>query len=217
MITIPEVVEKIITSSMFFEEGISEGIINYSALARKIKPDVEKILLKKVEDGAILMALRRLSKKLIPSRSIKKVFQTRHDLIVRSSLTEFVMNNTDFSVDMHQELISLSEQEEKYFMTITEGVFETSVIISSELEAEVKKILSKTRIINQLSNLSSITIKLPKENVYMPGLYYYFLKVLAREKINLIEVVSTYTEITLVLEDKVVGYAFSILKKALSV
>lgn len=216
MITIPEVVEKIVSSSMFLEEGISEGIVNYSAIARKIKPDIEAILMKKVELGAILMALRRLEKKIKPTQSFKKMFQSHNDLIVRSNLTEFVMHNADFSVEMHQELIKLSEEEEEYFMTITEGVFETTVITSGELQSQVKNILSKSRIITQLVNLSSITIKLPKENVYMPGLYYYFLKALARERINIVEVVSTFTEITLILEDKVVDHAFSILKKSLS-
>ncbi len=216
MITIPEIVEKIVSSSIFLEEGISEGIVNYSAIARKIKPDVEIALMKKVELGAILMALRRLEKKIKPTQSINQIFQSHNDLIVRSNLTEFVMHNADFSIEMHQELIELAELAEEYFMTITEGVFETTVIASGELQSQVRSILIKSRIITQLINLSSITIRLPKENVYMPGLYYYFLKALARERINIVEVVSTFTEITLILEDKVVDKAFSILKKSLS-
>ncbi|MBI3366167.1 hypothetical protein HY041_00875 [Candidatus Roizmanbacteria bacterium] len=55
MITIPEVVEEIILDSLFLEEALSEGIINYSALARKIKSQVEKRLLRKVQNGAILL------------------------------------------------------------------------------------------------------------------------------------------------------------------
>ncbi|MDO8610617.1 MAG: hypothetical protein Q7R95_08785 [bacterium] len=217
MITIPEVVEQIISESLFFEEGLSEGIINYSALARKIKPDVEKKLLKDVELGAILMALRRITKKKKPSESFKKMFQAHHDLIVRSNLIEFVLSNTDFSIEMHKDLIKLAEEEEEYFMTITEGVFETTIITSNELREKVLSILSKTKITTQLTNLSSITIRLPKENVYIPGLYYYFLKSLAREGINIVEIVSTYTEITIILEDKVVDKAFSILKKSTTV
>jgi hypothetical protein len=215
MITIPEIVEKIINSSLFLEEGLAEGILNHSALARKIQPEVEKQLLKKVETGAILMAIRRLSNKIKPTPSFKKIFQSNNDLIVRSNLTEFVIANTNFSIEMHKELIELSEQEEEYFMTITEGVFETTIITSGELQNKIKKILFN-KIITQLINLSSITIKLPKENVYMPGLYFYFLKALAKEGINVVEVVSTYTEITLILEDKEVDRAFSVLKRALA-
>ena len=64
MITIPEIVEKIIKKSSFLEEGLSKKFINLSALSRIIKPEIEKELYKKVENGAIIMALKRLSNKL---------------------------------------------------------------------------------------------------------------------------------------------------------
>lgn len=216
MITIPETVEQIISASPFLEDALTEGIINYSALARKIKPEVERRLLKDVQEGAILMALRRLSKKFKPTNTLKKVIHSNNDLIVRSNLIELVIPNTEFTIDMHKDLIKLAEQEEQYFMTITEGVFKTTIIASSDLHNQIQKILPEDKIISQLINLSSITIHLPTSNIYVPGLYYFFLKSLAWEGINVIEVVSSYTELTIVLENKDVDRAFSVLKKSFS-
>ncbi|KKQ02211.1 MAG: hypothetical protein US11_C0001G0170 [Candidatus Roizmanbacteria bacterium GW2011_GWA2_36_23] len=215
MITIPEVVEQIVVRSPFLMENIHDGIINLSALARKIKPEIEKKLYKKVEEGAILMALRRLAKNTEPNLAFKKIIQSNYDLIVRSNLIEIVMPNVDFSIEMHKDLITLSESQEKFFMTITEGVFETTIIASNELYEEIKKILSRD-IIHEMTNLASITIRMPKENVQVPGLYYYFLKALAWEEINVIEVVSTYTEITIIMENKEIDRAFSVLKSSLN-
>jgi aspartokinase len=79
---------------------------------------------------------------------------------------------------------------------------------------QIKALVPAERIISELKNLSSITIRLPKSNVYSPGLYYFFLKALAWEGINVIEVVSTYTELTIVLENKDVDRAFSVLKRS---
>lgn len=216
MITIPETVEQIISGSPFLEEALSEGIINYSALARKIRPEVERRLLKDVQTGAILMALRRLSKKFKPGNTLKKIIHSNNDLIVRSNLIELVITNTEFTIGMHKNLIKLAEQEEQYFMTITEGVFETTIIASADLYHNIKEILTPEKIISELKNLSSITIHLPTSNVYSPGLYYFFLKTLAWEGINIIEVVSSYTELTIVLENKDVDRAFSSLKKLFS-
>ena len=42
MIKVSEIVEKNIKKSPFLEEALSRGILNLSALARMIKPDVEK-------------------------------------------------------------------------------------------------------------------------------------------------------------------------------
>ena len=53
MITIPEIVEKIVRNSTFLEEGLNKKIINLSALSRIIKPEIEKELYKKVKNGAI--------------------------------------------------------------------------------------------------------------------------------------------------------------------
>lgn len=214
MITIPETVEQIISASPFLEEALTEGIINYSALARKIKPEVERRLLKDVQTGAILMALRRLSKKFKPANTLKKIIHSNNDLIVRSNLIEFVIPNTEFTIGMHKKLIKLAELEEQYFMTITEGVFETTIIASTDLYEQIKAVLPSEKLVSQLTNLSSVTIHLPTSNVYSPGLYYFFLKALAWEGINVIEVVSSYTELTIVLENKDVDRAFSVLKKS---
>lgn len=214
MITIPETVGEIISASPFLEDALTEGIINYSALARKIRPEVERRLLKDVQTGAILMALRRLSNKFKPTNTLKKIIHSNNDLIVRSNLVEFVMANTDFTINMHKKLIKLAEQEEQYFLTITEGVFETTIIAGNDLFDQIKAILPSEKIISQLTHLSSITIHLPTSNIYSPGLYYFFLKALAWEGINIIEVVSSYTEFTIVLENKDVDRAFSVLKKS---
>lgn len=215
MITIPEVVEEIVLSSPFLEEILFERIVNYSALTRKIKPEVEKQLLKEVKTGAILMALRRFSNKIKPKMAIKKILGSNPNLTVRSNLVEFVIANSNFLINKHRALLELDKGGHKYFMTITEGVFETTIIAGYELYDKIKALFSKKQTISVLKNLSSITVHLPVENVYTPGLYYFFLKVLAWKGINVIEVVSTYTEITIVLESKEIDMAFSLLKKAL--
>lgn len=213
MTTIPQVVEDIISDSLCLEGALSEEVINYSALARKIKPEVEQRLSKEVQLGAVLMALRRLTKTLKPSKTVNKIIHANNDLIVRSNLTEFVIANADFLITMHEHLIKLAELKEQYFITITEGVFETTIIVSSELSERVEKVLTPSNIISVLKNLSSITIRLPISNVYAPGLYYFFLKALAWKGINVIEVVSSYTELTIILENKDVDRAFSALKR----
>ena len=80
--------------------------------------------------------------------------------------------------------------------------------------SKIEDLFRGERLIKKLSFLSSITVKLPEENVTTPGVYYFILKALAWQNINVIEVVSTYQEITLILETKEVDRAFSVLKKA---
>ncbi len=66
--------------------------------------------------------------------------------------------------------------------------------------------------ISFITNLSSITIRTPKEWVYTPGGDYAILKRLAWENINIVEILSTYTELTIIFDNKDVDKAFSVLK-----
>lgn len=217
MITIPEIVEQIIRESPYLEEALSRGIINYSGLARVIKPQIEDILFKNIKEGAVIMALKRLSKQRHGKSKVEKIFKQSPDMIVRSNLTEFTLEKTDSLSNKLEKLMGLISNQHRYFFSIIEGVFETAVIASDDIKIEVERILKGENIIHKISGLSSITIKLPDDNVTTPGVYHFIFKSLAWENINIIEVASTYSEITIILDNKEVDKAFSILKKSLLV
>ena len=97
------------------------------------------------------------------------------------------------------------------FVTFSQGVYESTIVSSSSLDDEVKKIFANEKMLSTKNQLSSITIKLPAENTEISGLYYYIFKKLAWEGINIVEVISTTNEFTLVVSDADVDRAFSIL------
>ena len=61
MKTISSVVENYIKNKPFLSTSLSEGIINLTSLSRRIKPEIESVLKKKVRSGAIVMSLKRIS------------------------------------------------------------------------------------------------------------------------------------------------------------
>ncbi len=212
MISVSDALTEIIKSYPLIEEGLSRGIINYSAFAREIKPQIEKRLYKSVKEGAIVMALKRISENLAKNRSKKARPVNLTDLTVRSNLCELTFQNSDTLPDKTGTLFSKISNEKDILCTLSEGVRETTFIISSEIASKTKEIFKEETLIAQINNLSSISIRLPKEIVYIPGVYYQILKILAWENINIIEVLSTYTELTVIVESKDVDLAFSALK-----
>ncbi len=216
MITISEVVEGIVRRSSFLEEALSLGIVNLSSLARKIKPEVEKELMKKVRDGAIIMGLKRLSTKIKKiHKKQRDFFSSPPDLMVRSNLVEITIPNSGLLLSKQKRLLEEIKFIQNYFITFTQGIYETTIIVSKNLEDKLLKIFEDEKIISKFENLSSITIQLPEGSALVPGIYSFILKSLAWEGINLIEVVSTFNEFTIILENKNTDKAFSILKKIL--
>lgn len=212
MITIPQATKTIVERSRYLTEAMSKGLINYSSLARYIKPELEKMLLKPVSEAAILMALKRLEKEFQPKFVPITIFSSAPDMIVRSNLIELSITNSEKLAERFNKLFAAHTKNRSSFFTITEGLSETGIIASRDLEKEIKEILEGEEIIFEFQNLSAITIRMPKENITTPGVYYFFLKSLAWEGINIMETISTPLEVSLILEDKDINRAFEILK-----
>lgn len=218
MITIPQLVEEHISKSPFLEEALARDLINYSALARELQPQFEKKLLKDVQIGSIIMALKRLSQKLSSPAfqprvgNLNQILSKLGDITVRSNIVEFTFTNSPTLVEKQRKLMHEVEDHPNTFLTITDGIFETSFFASQNLENQVDQIFIGETIKNKLTNLSSLTIIIPEEATQIPGVYYSILKKKAWAGINFIEVVSSFTELTIFVENKNVDRAFSVLK-----
>ena len=213
MKTIQEAVESIIRKTPFYEEALNDKLINVSSLARAIQEDVEKDLGKEIKPGAIMMAINRLSPSnlLRIRKNIKKFTFSLGDFIVRSDLCNFTFKNTSSLLKSISALLIEIGDDKDYFFTISQGIFETNIVTSKNLEDSVKTLFSKEFMIYSHVDLASITIKLPKTNVEQSGVYYFILKQLAWAGISVQEIISTTHEMTIVVKEEDVNSTFSIL------
>ncbi|MGB5988424.1 MAG: hypothetical protein WBG43_01590 [Marinifilaceae bacterium] len=215
MKTIAQIAENLVKEKPFLVESLADGLINLSSLARKIQPEIEATLKKEVQSGAIVMALKRLVPSLQVTQNIKlkKMLSSIGDLILRSNLSDYSFKNSDTLMACQIELMSVIGSDNEIFYTIVQGVHETNIVASSTLQKDINRIFAKERSIIKQENLSSITLKLPLGNVMQPGLYYFILKELAWEGINIVEIVSTSHEFTLLVNDEDIDKAFLVIKK----
>jgi len=215
MITISQAVENIINSKPFIIEALNDGIINYSSLAKFIKTDVEKSLNKEVNEGAIVMSIRRFesNKPSEISYKVDNLITKLGDIVVRSNLVDYTFRNSDTMIKKQLSLFKLIGERREFFYTISQGVYETTFVLSDVIKDEIPSIFEGEKLISSSYGLSSITIKLPTENTNQPGLYYYIFRKLAWEGINILEVVSTSNEFTIILNDKDIDSAFSVIKR----
>lgn len=213
MKTIQEAVEITIRKTPFIEEALNEKLINVSSLARVILPDVSKLLKKEIKVGAVMMAINRLSpaNELRVRRNIKKLALDLGDVIVRSDLCDYTFKNTSSLLKEIAKILSKSADSNDYFLTVSQGIFETNIVTSKNLQPFVEDIFKKETLINNVNNLASITIKLPEGNLEQSGIYYFILKQFAWANIAVQEVISTTHEMTIVVKEEDVNETFSIL------
>jgi hypothetical protein len=213
MITTAQIVEDILSRSPFMKEAIHDGLINVSSLARKIQPEVEKELSKKVRPGAIIMAINRLhiDKNFKYQNKLKAYIAKLGDLILKTHLVLYTFANTrtlsKAQIDLFNEIDGVPDA----FCTFSQGVSERTLLVNELIEDLVEDKFQNEILISTKKNLSSITIKLAQNSTEISGIYYYILKQLAWEDIALEEVLSTTNEFTLIMEDRYVEQSLSLL------
>lgn len=213
MIKIADVVNTLVRQSPFTTEALTEGLINVSALARKLQPEVEKILGKPVKTGAIVMAVNRMpaGELTYEDRRLRLFFRQLSDISVRTNLLDYTFRNSDTLLDRQAELLNLIGQSSNVFYTFSQGVSETTIIVGDAIEERLEEIFRKEKLLDKEKDLASITLMLPVENRSLYGLYYYILKDLAWHGVNLVELISTSNEFTVIVQQTDLDQAFSLL------
>ncbi|MEO2053278.1 aspartate kinase [Flagellimonas beolgyonensis] len=214
MKTISAVVEHYIKKKPFLQTALAQGIINLTSLSRQIKPEIAEELGKDVKDGAIVMALKRLSDDLEfrATHRIVKVLKNIGEITVRSNLSDYTFLASDTILQQQAKLLEEVNTNQDVFYTSSRGVNEINIVISNVMDSVVEKYFKHERCTQKAEGLSSITVKLPAENVSVPGIYYFIFQRLAWEGIVLYEVISTTNEFTILVNEEQVDVAFKTIK-----
>lgn len=215
MVTIAHLVEKIIEQKPFLQEALSRGIVNNAALAQELQPQIEKELKKKVTFSAINMAIRRLGEKLEKTFITTAKFDTDSDLTLRSSLIEITVYKTNEIQALIQKTYDFVDFKKGDFLTITSGVHEVMIIINKKYEKKVVAIFPPKSIKKIIRHLSSVTLNIPLEAITTVGLFYIVTRALNWENINIVDIVSTLTEMTFIINEDDSALTFNILQKLL--
>ncbi|MEL7120081.1 MAG: aspartate kinase [Bacteroidota bacterium] len=218
MIKIADLVDQIITRSPFLTEAISEGLINTSALARKIQPEIEARLGKEIKQGAILMAIKRMSFGHLTKaeHALSHFVKQLSDISVRSNLSVYTFYNSNSLMEQQVRLLDIARKFPKSFCTFSQGVSETTIIVSDRFENEMNSFFKNEKRLSKLENISAISLLLPDENRQIYGLYYFILKELAYQGINMVELISTTHEFTIMVEQEDLTLTFAVLNNLIN-
>jgi len=214
MVTISHITKKKLQDKPFIHEALEKGLINLGALAEMLKPQIEKEMGQKVKTSTISMAIRRYLEKY--NQFLKKIkLSKKTDLLVKSNLFEISLPR---SATLHLAITKLYQTVNFNIgdtLNIIFGNYEVLIISNDKYKKKFLDILKKENILEVQKDISSISIKIPKECLYTPGFYFAITKLLLLENISIIDIVNTKTEATLLLFDKDIPKSYSVLKEGI--
>lgn len=199
MITVTQAVSEILQTDELALEALRAGLLNLSAYALKISARVENATFKKVKKGTIVVALSRAVKHL-PEAPLLSPHVALTNLGVKSALTVLTYKKT---ADMQRKIsvmnpfiLGIHE-----LFAVTEGQEEITIICADS----AKDLFLRHAGINikpksQFHSVVAITASLKEKDIQTPNLLYTLLRTLAVKRINIIELVSTYTEISFIVK-----------------
>jgi hypothetical protein len=95
-------------------------------------------------------------------------------------------------------------------------VHEILVVCSRPLIPLVEEAFASERLLARIDNLTALTLRLNPETRRTPGIYHAVLKKLAWDKISVVNMMCTFSELTILLEQSQTGAAFSVLSQIVS-
>ena len=200
--SVSEIVKKLTEDQPFLLEALSRGILNFGNLAAELRPKVEAVLGKKVNESAIVMALRRYAEEVKERSGKIKKLKLDCEITMKTAICDFNMVKSPSLLQQLKDFYSLVDLDRGDFLNITIGNHEISIAISQKHHDKIESMLKKEKILDKQTDLVALTINFGDEFFHTPGIIYQVLQALAWRNVNLLEIISTLTELTIVIEKK---------------
>lgn len=209
-----EAVKKLIDAEPCLKECLEAGIINYTRMARKLKPMIEKILEEEVSIEAIKASLIRYGRTTGGPRWRPGILR-----ILARSVLEIRTGISAVTVRLHMmpRITSIVNNllGQARFLAVVQGLNSVTLIVSDEHYGEILSRLGKENLVEELRGESALVIISPKEIIRTPGFLAYVMDLLGRNGINVLQAVSYYTETMILVSSDDLMKAFKILSDAI--
>ena len=200
MASVSSIVKSLVNGNKLLHEAACQGILNYAAVAEKIKERVEKESGKPVKESAIVMALRRYAETAAEKDKVHQP-DMKSELIMKTGLAYLSFSKTpDFLEKLETFYRELDPGRD--ILNVIQGNYETSIITNGRYVQRLKKLLEAGSISVTERELVSLSITFAKEFSYTPGIIFSITRKLYWEGINIFELITTPTELTFLFNKK---------------
>jgi len=216
--TTSQLVQELLERELYIFELLKEDLLNVSALARKFLPSIKKQNPKATIESIIISIQRCIEhhKEQNITKNTRKIISSCQ-LTTRNDVAHITYKRNEQTL---QELSQIAkkiqwDQEEIFF--VNQGSGEVTIIID---EKNYDKI-SKRGTIEETHNLALISVKetlqdhLPP-SIEVPGIYSYFISRLSQSSVNILEIISTYSQLTFIIRGEDLLRSHELLQDAIA-
>ena len=207
MLKISDAVRDILFSSEIAMSAFEDGVLNLSAYAKTICEEVERRTKKPVKTGSIVVALSRIRREsgkrqpLVPDAEVE-------DLSVKSGLAEISFDRTRAHLARLRNLYRDPAVNAGDFFMVTQGTGEITIVALTNTLSDITTAMRPLKPKAVIKDLVGLTVRFKQDYISVPNIIFAFVRQLALRRINIVEIVSTYTELTFIVSQHDLHNAF---------
>ncbi|MFQ6095504.1 MAG: hypothetical protein ACE5NN_05115 [Candidatus Bathyarchaeia archaeon] len=205
--SLSKIVQNLIENDLALQDALKRGYGNYSAIARLLKPKVEEILGRKVKLEGLITSVKRARLSYEPRLDYLKVVA---DSIInlRTDVAKLSLEKTKRTLETARKTLASYPEA---FLQVLEGATTLTLIVDQRIFDEIRSAFKRADVLDEKQNLAALIVQSPREIVDTPGCIVALYVPISRNRINIEETVSCFTETIIVLKMEDAGKAFTLL------
>lgn len=211
--SIAQVVRHLIDVDVPLQDSLQRGYANLSAIARFLRPAVERLVRDKVSLDTIVTTLKRLrgTYSTIPFNVAYVI--AKSTVNVRTDVARLSLKRSTKILRASRNIVS---KYQRGFVQVLEGLSTITLMYNSSLHEKIVSKFPSKDVIYEDANMAAIIVKSPKEISSTPGCIATILQQISRRGINIDEVISCYTDTIIVIKPGDIGRAFESLTELIT-
>jgi len=201
MVTVSHVINKLVDDKIFLQEAMHHGVISKNALAKMLQPEIETELGREVKFSAVVMALRRYEENLKKSIG-KPLFNYFSETIMKTNICHIVVSESPSLLPKLLSLYKIIDFKRGGLLHISQGSYQVGIVTNEKYKEKLLELLAMESIIHVLDDLVSISLMYSKDFTFTPGVLYNVVRFITWENINMVNVIHTPSELSIIVDKK---------------
>ncbi len=211
--SISKTVKLVLDNDLSLQDALSRKYGNYTAIARLIKPKVEKDLGRKVNFESLITSVKRVKPRLqLAQQGIEGVL-ARSVVNVRTDVAKLSVEKSKRSLESARNMMATYQEE---FLQVSESNSAITMVFDQKLLNDIHKKFNDDDVLDEQSDLAAIIVHSPTEIVRTPGVVLSIYARIAENHVNIEDTVSCFTDTIVVIRMGEVARTFSTLTDLIS-
>ncbi len=212
MITVTAALQELLEENDLIPFGVPFELINVSALARKLQPQVEAHIKKPVKHGTLVVCLTRiLARSNFDENTPPSVLL--ENFSIQSGLMAITYPKTPQTLRSLERIYQDIEFSQASFFAFTHGIGEITIVVQKRLFAKIQQAFKDQTPKFVVDNVGSLSVQFSEKYIKTPNVIFAILSAFASKRLNIVEVASTLTELTVILREDDLNLGLQQLRK----